>query len=197
MFVKNLKSINRRTVLKFLGYEAALISPELMEKIDTLEEELISNIHPRYMCKVFDLEKVDGKVELKNYNLTLPGEKISKELYYCSKAVLFCATLSDDIDLMISIAGREDIERAVILDCLAAAALEEYCDLVEEDIASRFPDHKITFRFSPLYGDLPQGTESEFTAVLDSERKIGVSYSENGVFTPRFSITAIIGLKDK
>lgn len=195
--MKKLAAINRKTVLKFLGYEAELIGPELMEKIDALELELLSNIHPRYICKAFDLDKADGKVSLKDCDLLLPGEKISRELYYCSKAALFCATLSDDIDLLISLAGREDIERAVILDCLAAAALEEYCDLVEEDIASRFPEYQITFRFSPLYGDLPQGTESDFTAILDSGRKIGVSYSENGVFTPRFSITAIIGLKEK
>lgn len=195
--MKELKTIDRKIILKNLGYEAELIDKSFMDKIDTYEEELLTNIHPRYMCKCYDLAKEDGKVSLADCDLPLQGPKIANELYYCKKAVLFCATLSGDIDLLIGLANRDDIEKAVILDGIAAAALEEYCDMVETDIADKFPDYQITFRFSPAYGDLPEGSERDFTAVLDSERRIGVSYSESGVFTPRYSITAILGLMEK
>lgn len=195
--MKELKAVDRKIILKNLGYEAEIIDKSFMEKIDTYEEELLQNVHPRYMCKCYDLLKSEGKVSLAECDLPLQGPKIANELYYCKKAVLFCATLSGDIDLLIGLANREDVERAVMLDCIAAAALEEYCDMVETDIASKFPDYQITFRFSPTYGDLPEGSERDFTAVLDSERRIGVSYTENGVFTPRYSITAILGLMEK
>lgn len=195
--MKELKTVDRKRILKNLGYEAEIIDRSFMEKIDAYEEELFEHIHPRYMCKCYELSKADGKVSLANCDLPLQGQKIANELYYCKKAVLFCATLSGDIDLLIGLVNREDIEKAVILDCIAAAALEEYCDIVETDIASKFPDYQITFRFSPTYGDLPEGSEHDFTAVLDTERRIGVSYTKNGVFTPRYSITAILGLMEK
>lgn len=192
--MRKLSTINRKTALKFLGYEAELISPELAAKIDECELLLLENIHARYMSKCYNLIKAEGKVSLSECDLPLPGAKIANELFYCEKAVLFCATLSDDIDLLISVESSKDIERGVILDCLAAAALEEYCDIVEQDIKEKYKDYKFTFRFAPLYGDLPEGAERDFTCVLDSERRIGVSYSENGIFTPRYSITAILGL---
>lgn len=195
--MEKLVSINRNNVLNYLGYSDEQPSKETMDKIDAYEKIILENIHPRYMCKCYDLKKEDGRVSFVDCDLKLPGNKISSELFYCKKAVLFCATLSDDIDLLISLAGKEDIEKAVILDCLSAAALEDFCDLIEIDISEKFPAYQITFRFSPLYGDLPEGAESEFVAILDSERKIGVSYSDNGVFTPRYSITAILGLKEK
>lgn len=195
--MKELKAIDRRLILRNLGYQAEIIDNNFMEKIDAYEEELLKNVHPRYMCKCYDLAKEDGKVSLADCDLPLQGPKIANELYYCKKAVLFCATLSGDIDLLIGLANRDDIEKAVILDCIAAAALEEYCDMVETDIAEKFPNYQITFRFSPAYGDLPEGSERDFTAVLDSERRIGVSYSESGSFTPRYSITAILGLMEK
>ncbi len=195
--MKELKTIDRKIILKNLGYQAELIDKSFMDKIDAYEEELLQNIHPRYMCKCYDLAKGDGKVSLADCDLPLQGPKMANELYYCKKAVLFCATLSGDIDLLIGLANREDIEKAVILDCIAATPLEEYCNMVETDMAEKFPNYQITFRFSPRYGDLPEGSERDFTAVLDSERRIGVSYSESGVFTPRYSITAILGLMEK
>lgn len=195
--MKEIKSIDRKVILKNLCYEAEIIDKSFMDKIDLYEEELLSNIHPRYMCKSYDLVKEEGRVLLAECDLPLQGAKIANDLYYCKKAVLFCATLSGDIDLIIGLAGREDVEKAIILDGIAAAALEEYCDIVEADIAEKFPDYQITFRFSPSYGDLPEGSERDFTAVLDSERRIGVSYGENNMFTPRYSITALLGLMEK
>ncbi len=195
--MKEIKSVDRKIILKNLSYEAEIIDKSFMDKIDVYEEEVLANIHPRYMCKCYDLVKEDGKVSLAECDLPLQGPKIANDLYYCEKAVLFCATLSGDIDLVIGLAGREDVEKAVILDGIAAAALEEYCDMVETDIADKFPNYQITFRFSPTYGDLPEGSERDFTAVLDTERRIGVSYSEANRFTPRYSITAILGLMEK
>lgn len=195
--MKELKAIDRKLILKNLGYEAELVDEDFRSKIDLCEEEVLANIHPRYMCRAFDLVLQDGKIVLPEPDLMLPGSKITNELYYCNKAVFFCATLSGDIELSLDIAGREDVEKAVIMDSIASAALEDYCDLIELDIAEKFPGYQLTYRFSTRYGDMSEGCEYEFAAIMDTERKIGVSFTEAGTATPRYSIIAILGLKNK
>ncbi len=193
--MEKLTKISRKEVLKNLGFYDELPGPEATAKIEECEKFLLENIHPRYMCMCYDLRAEGGRIIFENCDLKLAGDKILSELYYCKKAVLFCATLSGEIDMEIGL--EKDIEKGVMLDAIAAAALEDYCDLIELDIAAKFPSYQITYRFSDAYGDLPLHSSNDFVAVLDSERKIGVSVDEKGKFTPRYSITAILGLKEK
>lgn len=195
--MENVFSISRKQVLKNLGYENEMPSSEDILKIEECENFVAENIHPRYMCKCYELDTEGDRVVFKDCDLKLAGSKILSELYYCKKAVLFCATLSGEIDMEIGLAGMKDIERAVLLDVVCAAALESYCDWIETDIAAKFPDYQITYRFSSEYGDLPIHSANDFVAVLDAERRIGVSVDDSGRYTPRFSITAILGLKEK
>ena len=55
----------------------------------------------------------------------------------------------------------------------------------------------ITFRYSPGYGDLPLDIQRSFLSVLDTQKKIGLTASENNLLFPRKSVTAIIGIIDK
>ena len=55
----------------------------------------------------------------------------------------------------------------------------------------------ITFRYSPGYGDLPLDIQKNFLNVLDAQKKIGLTTSENFLLFPRKSVTAIIGIINK
>lgn len=200
--LERLTGINRKQILKNLSYEDETADKITLEKISDCEILVMKNIHPRYMGKCFNLRSENDRVYLvdnqtKGNELKLSGEKILSELYYCEKAVLFCITLSGDIDMEIGLIEKQDIEKAIMLDAVASAALEDYCDIVEKDVSAKYPDYQITYRFSPAYGDMPVNTNSDFVAMLDAERRIGVSVSESGKFTPRYSIAAILGLKKK
>lgn len=200
--MERLTKINRKQILQNLNYDDENADKDTLRKIDDCEMLVLNNIHPRYMGKCYNLKSENDRIylvdsQIKDNYLKLSGEKILSELYYCEKAILFCITLSGDIDMEIGLIERQDIEKAIMLDAVAAAALEGYCDIVEKDVSSKYPDYQITYRFSPLYGDLPAATNNDFVAMLDAERRIGVSVSAGGKFTPRYSIAAILGLKKK
>ncbi len=200
--MERLTGINRKQILKNLNYEDETADQITLEKISDCEILVLKNIHPRYMGKCYNLRSENDRVflvdnQIKENELKLSGEKILSELYYCEKAVLFCITLSGDIDMEIGLIEKQDIEKAIMLDAVAAAALEDYCDIVEKDVSAKYPDYQITYRFSPAYGDMPVNTNNDFVAMLDAQRRIGVSVSESGKFTPRYSIAAILGLKKK
>jgi hypothetical protein len=52
----------------------------------------------------------------------------------------------------------------------------------------------ITRRFSPGYGDLPLDIQPALLAVLDAERRIGLTCTQSLILLPRKSVTALIGL---
>ena len=196
--MKEIKTIDRRVVLKNLGYEAERIDDDFMRKLDICEEKILPYIHPRYISCCYDIEIENERIIFTKPDLQLPGEKIVKDLYYCKKAVLFCATISDEAEPEILAAEKTDIEKAVMLDSMAHAALEECCDNIEKEIAAKYPEYQITYRFSPAYEDLPKETNVDFTAVLNSESLAGISYNpDTEQFSPKYSIAAILGLMNK
>ena len=52
----------------------------------------------------------------------------------------------------------------------------------------------MTDRYSPGYGDLPLTLQPRLLALLDAERKIGLTLTDTCLMTPRKSVTALFGL---
>ena len=129
--------------------------------------------------------------------LLLPGEALKAHLTGCGRAVLFCATLGAEGDGGIRRAERVDMARALALDCCAAAAVEQVCDRIEEELHGRYPGCYFPFRFSPGYGDLPLTVQNELLDLLDAPRRVGLTASSSHILLPRKSVTALLGVADR
>lgn len=123
------------------------------------------------------------------------GNDIKKHLEGCEKAVLFAATLGAQSERLIRRAEAENMAYAVVLDALASAMVEEFCDKCELEIKARVGGH-FTYRFSPGYGDYPLGLQGLFIRRLSADKRIGLTATSNSILIPRKSVTAIIGVSD-
>ena len=94
---------------------------------------------------------------------------------------------------------KTNLTKALILDSCATTAVEEVCDIVEEEVRKKAENDNmdITFRYSPGYGDLPLDVQNSFLRTLDAQKRIGLIASENNLLFPRKSVTAIIGIIEK
>lgn len=191
-----LKSINKDAALVYLGYKNA----DSLDNINTImsicEEELLKVIHARFVFRCFEIDRKNESLKLTNCTLNLSGESINEHLSQCDRAVLMCATLSSDVDRLIKKAQIEDIIKAVAFDALASQAIEQVCDLVEDEIRKEYPHSFLTSRFSPGYGDLPIEIQDEFLTVLNAQRSIGLCVTQSNMLTPTKSVTAVIGLSN-
>lgn len=181
-----LGTINREETLRYLGNSKAVMNSEMDELLNACEKELIKTANPKYLYKTIDI---------KSSNL-LAGDSIKTHLKDCVKAILMCATLGVETDKLIRTAQITDMAKAVVLDAMASAAVEQVCGEVEKLIAKDNPDSFMTWRFSPGYGDYPLSLQGEFLRLLDAPRKIGLCTNENSILTPTKSVTAVIGLSD-
>lgn len=109
----------------------------------------------------------------------------------CDRAVLFAATVGLELDRLIAKYGRLSPARALMLQAIGAERIEALCDAFCTELAK---EHRTTARFSPGYGDLPLSCQKDLFAVLDCERKIGLTLTDSLLMLPTKSVTAIVGI---
>ena len=199
-----LERINRKEVLRYLGYKGISADATVNMLIDECEAEVIKAAVPRYTYRVTGVTQTADGVELDGTGLILRGNSIKEHLKGCDRAALIAVTLSEGIDRMLRIMQTLDLAKAVVSDSLASAAIEQVCDLAECDnqfldkleaiIKEELPEYNQTFRFGIGYGDLPLSQQGEFLKVLNAPKLIGLNVGKTDMMVPTKSVTAVIGL---
>lgn len=170
-----------------------------MEMILSCRDLLEKELRPKWTYRMFDLKRSgsDTGISVSGTSLSLDGKDIEAHLSGCEKCVLFCATASAKADELIRKKEAEDIALGFMTDCLASAAVEAICDKLEEELRDRIKGMYTTWRFSPGYGDFPLELQPRILDVLDAQKRIGVTCTENLLLIPSKSVTAVIGVSDK
>lgn len=182
--------------LRYLG--AGDGAPEaLRREVAETAGALAAELQPRYTFHVFDLVREGTRMHLSGTGVTLTGATAERMLAQCDRAALLACTLGARFDALLRREQARDMARAVILDACGSALVESGCDAAERDIAARFPEHYLTDRFSPGYGDLPLTLQPPICAALDTVRRLGVHVTESLLMNPGKSVTAVIGLSDR
>ncbi len=188
--------IDREEVLRYLGHKGQKIDENMSEMIDQCREEIRKIIIPRAVYEYRNIQNTKEGIEVLDTNLMLTGNDIMKHLRASKECVLMAVTLGNEIEKKTRLYEKTNLTKALIIDACATTAVEEICDKIEDEIRKKAEKKgmKITFRYSPGYGDLPLEIQNSFLRVLDANKKIGLTVSENNLLFPRKSVTAIIGI---
>lgn len=189
--------IDKKEVLRYLGYKSSSADKQTSDLIDECIQELRKISKPKYIYKVFDIEKNQEQVNLLNTTLSLRSKNIKNHLKFSSRCAVMAATLGIETDRYISIYSNLNLSKALVMDSCATAAIESICDMAEEEIKeyAKALDFNITGRFSPGYGDLSIEIQPEIINILDAYKKIGLTATESCILIPRKSVTAFIGFQ--
>ena len=194
-----LDKINTEEAFRYLGYGISAPDEQTAEIAADCERKLREVIDAKYTYKYFEIDKNDsepGSIALYGTSLRLCGGAIFEHLEGCNGVILFAATLSDGVDRLIRQLSVRSMASAVITDSMASAAVEQVCDIAEQEIIKEFAGKYTTWRFSPGYGDFPLETQALFLNVLCAQKRIGVNITGGGLMTPCKSVTAVIGVSD-
>lgn len=188
----SLEKVNRDELYRYIGTPDDIVRGI----IDESEKEFLSIVKPCYTWELFDVENVEDGILVTGTDVILTGNSIKTHLKGCKRIVLLAATLSNEADKIIRKYQINHMAKAVIIDAYASVAVEQVCDMAEEDILSYMPNHYLTYRFGVGYGDLPLELEQDILQVLQASKSIGLCVTEANILTPIKSVVCIIGISD-
>lgn len=139
-------------------------------------------------------------VSMDGDGLDLGGIKVVSDdlkrcLVGCSRCVLFCATVGMGMDRLIARYNSLSPAKALIMEALGNERVESLCDELCRTLKAKYGC--VRPRFSPGYGDLPLKMQRDVFAVLDLNKRLGLTLSEGLIMAPSKSVTAIVGIVDK
>ncbi len=126
----------------------------------------------------------------------IPGNSLRKHLSSATQVIFLSATVGEMVEEAASDAfAKGEYALGMLIDAAATAAVEQTADELEKLLVNKFAKlgFKMTFRFSPGYGDWDL-SEQDKVAKLANAEAIGVSLTDSLMLMPRKSITAVIGL---
>ena len=176
----------KEEALRYLGYRGNAPDEATSALIDKGYKELCDAVSP-HTCHKFVMKDTEG--------LPLGGEDIAKHLAKSDRVIFLAATLGSGADKLIRTAEIGNMAYALVLDALASAMIEEFCDNTEIALRSRYGGH-FTWRFSPGYGDYPIELQPDIIRFLNADKLIGLTVTDSNILIPRKSVTAVIGISD-
>ena len=196
-FLKHI-NIKDEEVLRYLEYKGQIIDDNLKETINQCKNITKARINPRYTFRVYSIKKNKGIIEFEGSNLKLESRDLYNVLKDCNKCILMAATIGLDIEKDIRKYSLTELTKGIIIDSCATTAIEEVCDMVQEEIQNNIleDEQHTTLRYSPGYGDLPIEKNKDILDLINGQKEIGLTITTNGIMIPRKSVIAIIGISD-
>lgn len=166
---------------------------EILEKYEPIVRE---RLKPSYVYRKVKVNFMPDGVKFDGINAVFTGNDIKKHLSGCESAIILAVTVSSEADKLIRQASVVGMADALAVDCLCSSAIEQACDMAEEEIFAENPVVFRTWRFGIGYGDLSVNLQKEVIHALNAQRRIGLTVTENCLLIPSKSVTAIIGISD-
>ena len=183
--------IDMREACRYLGYGAQEPTAQVRALLDRARERVLEQACFR-ACYARICLHDDGRT-LDTAFARVDSAALRRNLCGCDEAYVFCATLGAQVDRCIAAEAVLAPSRALVLDAVATAAVESFCDALC-DMLSRRAGAPLRPRFSPGYGDLSLDVQEKLVSYLDAPRRVGVTLTKTLQMTPRKSVTAIAGI---
>ena len=188
-------SIPESEVRRYMGFRGSVeASPETDAMIKKAINSLEKDCFPKYVSKAFPVT-VEG-YRVKFADVAIDSRSLARNLAGCTECVLFAATAGPSCDMLVKRAAVTSSAYASCCQAAGAAAIEAYCDMINDKIRNEY-EAKGLFarpRFSPGYGDLPLACQKDWFRLLDITKNTGIELTDSLLMVPTKSVTAVIGL---
>lgn len=184
--------------LRYIGISNGKADETMQKMIKETFDEIETLIRPKLTYGLFDIEKSDEAVKVKNTTCTIKSNDLVKLLEHCERCIIMAATLGIKADLEISRRQKIDMLNAVVFDACCSVMIDKVCDEAEQELMKGLAKNEhLTMRFSPGYGDVPLASSRDILQILSSEKRIGLGLTASDMLVPTKSITAIVGISSQ
>ena len=188
-------SIPENEVRRYMGFRGPVeASPETDAMVKKAIASLEKDCSPKHIAKEFPVS-VDG-TGVQIADVTIESRALARNLKGCTCCVLFAATAGPACDMLVKRAAVTSSAYASCCQAAGAAAIEAYCDFINEKIKNEYESKGLFARprFSPGYGDLSLSHQKDWFRLLDITKNTGIELTDSLLMVPTKSVTAVIGL---
>lgn len=188
-------SIPEKEVRRYMGYRGPVeTAPETDAMIKKAISSLEKDCMPRFVSKEFPVSVEGTAVRLAD--IVIESRALARNLTGCTHCILFAATAGPACDMLVKRAAVTSSAYASCCQAAGAAAIEAYCDLINDRIKDEYEAKGLFVRprFSPGYGDLALSHQKDWFRILDITRNTGIELTDSLLMVPTKSVTALIGL---
>lgn len=185
-------------IYRYLGYGKNTPDASTKKLVKECVAELTLAAAPKSIWQPFDLS-ASASGGLLFAGMQVESKNLARNLTGCGRIILFAATLGASVDILLQRYTRLQMSKAVVMQAVAAAMIEEYCDRVNEEIKQEFEAKGLFLRprFSPGYGDFSLAHQPALIRILQCPKKIGLTLMDSGIMAPSKSVTAVIGVSER
>ena len=188
-------TIPKAEVKRYMGFRGPVdITPGTDAMIARAVSSLEKDCSPKSISKEFSVT-VEG-LSVRFADVIIESRSLARNLAGCTSCVLFAATAGPFCDMLVKRAAVTSSAYASCCQAAGAAAIEAYCDMINDKIRNEY-EAKGLFarpRFSPGYGDLALSHQKDWFRLLDITKNTGIELTDSLLMVPTKSVTAIIGL---
>lgn len=185
--------------LRYLGCGSEIPDEKTLEMVDKAIALLQEKVRPKSVYKIIEIIPDAKGIRLpevyrKGKAVKFISESLGRVMSGCTRMIVFGATLGAEADMLIKHAAAGNIAMGAVMQAAAAAYIEEYCDTIQEELSEKFraEGEPLGDRFSPGYGDFALEYQHVLFGILDCQRRIGLTLSDNCIMIPSKSVTAVI-----
>ena len=182
-------------VRRYMGFRGPVDpSPETDAMIAKAIRSLEKDCNPKFISKAFPVT-VEG-FSVRFADVTIESRALARNLAGCTECVLFAATAGPSCDMLVKRAAVTSSAYASCCQAAGAAAIEAYCDFINDKIKDEYEAKGLYARprFSPGYGDLALSHQKDWFRLLDITKNTGIELTDSLLMVPTKSVTAVIGL---
>ena len=184
--------IPRQSIRRYLGMARAQLDETIEGMIQGCLAEFLQAAQFKACCRLLPVKAQEGGLDFGAF--FAPGKGLAKNLAGCPQAIVFVATTGMVSELQRKRAAVTSPAKALVLDAIGTAAIEQFCDLLGQQWAAELRGQYLRPRFSPGYGDLPLALQTPLLGALGAQKNIGVTLTESLLMIPQKSVSAIVGV---
>ena len=191
--------IDPHEVLRYLGYKKDLVTAEDLAQVEGFLPEARTAMKPAACWGRFEVELLPGDVirfpygEVKSADL---ARNLRGGTSTCTEIFIFAATIGLDYDRLVQRARISSMAKASFLNAIGAAAVENVCDQLNEELRQLAAGESKTLRprYSAGYGDFTLENQRGIFDLLTPSKYIGLTLKDNLIMVPEKSVTAVVGV---
>ncbi len=179
----------KKEILRYAGCKTE--DPQILQLMEECMDEASEKLCYRVCYRKVPVSIHENTVTLGT--VSFRSSSLAKNLRNCKEAMIFAATVGVAMDRLIAKYGHLSPSKAVLFQAIGAERIEALCDAFCSEISEKEKTNLVP-RFSPGYGDLPLASQKDIFAVLECEKRIGLTLNNSLLMSPSKSVTAVVGL---